>query len=209
MLYYKDARHLQTLSHDAYLALRADAELIERDRHGEKVLRLADGSYFKLFRRKRLLSSAAWYPYARRFADNTVALAARGIPCPVMIATWRIPSIERDAVHYRPLAGHTLRQLIQAGAATAALRDKLFGFVGQLHEKGIYFRSLHLGNIVLTPAGELGLIDVADLRAAKRPLYAYQRRRNLKHLYRDPQDRAWLENTPAPPLSTPTGIVQT
>jgi hypothetical protein len=46
---------LQTLSHDAYLALRADATVLERDLHGEKVLQLADGSYLKLFRRKRLI----------------------------------------------------------------------------------------------------------------------------------------------------------
>jgi phage gp46-like protein len=65
---------VQTLSHDAYLALRADATVLERDLHGDKVLQLADGSYLKLFRRKRLISSAAWYPYAQRFADNALIL---------------------------------------------------------------------------------------------------------------------------------------
>ncbi|MCB1890810.1 MAG: toluene tolerance protein, partial [Rhodocyclaceae bacterium] len=76
---------MQTLEHDAYLALRADAQVLERDRHGDKVLVLGDGTYLKLFRRKRLISSTAWYPYAKRFADNALALAERNIPCPVVI----------------------------------------------------------------------------------------------------------------------------
>jgi tRNA A-37 threonylcarbamoyl transferase component Bud32 len=184
---------LQTLEHDDYLALRADARVLERDRHGDKVLALADSSYLKLFRRKRLISSAAWYPYAQRFADNAQALAARGVPCPAVIAVYRIPGIRREAVRYRPLAGRTLRELIRAGEDAPALREQLGGFVARLHAAGIYFRSLHLGNIVLTPAGEFGLIDIADLRAGPRAIPAHRRRRNLKHLLRDEADRAWLQ----------------
>lgn len=185
---------MQTLSHDQYLALRANATVLERDRHGEKVLVLGDGSYLKLFRRKRLLSSAAWYPYAQRFADNALALAQRDIPCPQVIGVFRIAAIARDAVHYWPLAGQTLRQLIQQGNASDRLREQLFGFVERLHAAGIYFRSLHLGNIVLTPDGQFGLIDIADLRTQARPLFDYQKRRNLKHLLRDSSDKAWLQS---------------
>lgn len=184
---------LQILEHDDYLALRADARVLERDRHGDKVLALADGSYLKLFRRKRLISSAAWYPYAQRFADNALVLAARRIPCPVVLGVYRLPGIRREAVRYRPLQGRTLRELIRAGEDTPALRERLGGFVAGLHAAGIYFRSLHLGNIVLTPSGEFGLIDIADLRAGKRAIPAHRRRRNLRHLLRDDQDRAWLQ----------------
>jgi len=184
---------LRILEHDDYLALRADARVLERDRHGDKVLMLSEGSYLKLFRRKRLISSAAWYPYAKRFADNALALAERDIPCPEVIGLYRIPSVSRDAVRYRPLEGQTLRQLVRSGADTAGLRERLGRFVAELHEAGVYFRSLHLGNIVLTPAGTLGLIDIADLRAGRRPIPPHRRRRNLQHLLRDEQDRAWLQ----------------
>lgn len=184
---------LQILEHDDYLALRAGAQVLERDRFGEKVLALADGSYLKLFRRKRLISSAAWYPYAQRFADNALALAERKIPCPEVTGLYRIPSMRRDAVRYRPLDGSTLRQLVRSGTDAAGLRERLGRFVAGLHGAGVYFRSLHLGNIVLTPAGTLGLIDIADLRAAGRPIPPHRRRRNLQHLLRDAQDRAWLQ----------------
>jgi len=183
---------LQTLSHDAYLALRANATVLELDLHGEKVLQLEDGSYLKLFRRKRLISSAAWYPYAQRFADNALELKRRGIPCPEVSGVFRISGFSRDAVRYLPLAGKTLRQVIQTDAALQDLAEKLGRFVAGLHESGVYFRSLHLGNIVLIPDGALGLIDIADLRTQSGALDSNKRKRNLQRLSRDPPDCFWL-----------------
>ncbi len=109
------------------------------------------------------------------------------------MAVYRIPQAARDAVRYRPLAGRTLRQLASAGQAPDRLRARLGQFVARLHESGVYFRSLHLGNIVLTPGNTLGLIDIADLRAGGRPLSRRRRWRNFRHLMRNAQDRGWLE----------------
>jgi len=183
---------MHALDHARYLALREGAHVLEADGTGDKVLRLRDGTMLKLFRRKRLISSAAWYPYARRFADNCKALAARGIPCPQVKAVYRIAEIARDAVHYDPLPGHTLRQLLQQPGEHPELRDQLGQFIATLHEAGVYFRSAHLGNVVLTPEGKLGLIDVADLRIYRKPLRRSQRQRNFRHMLRYGEDRAWL-----------------
>lgn len=183
---------MQALDCGRYLALREGAQVLEADGSGDKVLRLADGSMLKLFRRKRLLTSAAWYPYARRFADNCHHLQDRGIRCPQVKALYRIGDIERDAVHYSPLPGSTLRQLISTGTAPDPLRAQLGAFMARLHEGGVYFRSVHLGNVVLTPEGELGLIDIADLRLSQRPLRRSLRLRNFRHMLRYPQDRKWL-----------------
>ncbi|MDR1461845.1 MAG: lipopolysaccharide kinase InaA family protein [Azoarcus sp.] len=178
-----------------FQALTAGAEVVERDSYGAKVLLLPDQSYFKLFRRKRLLSSALWRPYAQRFADACRVLAERRIPCPEVIALYRIPSIERDAVHYLPLPGQTLRQMLEQGmgeADAAQLRRQLGAFVARLHAAGIYFRSLHLGNIVLTQQKTLGLIDLADMRAYRRGLGRILRHRNLRHMLRYPEEAGWL-----------------
>ncbi|MBA1321856.1 toluene tolerance protein [Pseudomonas plecoglossicida] len=183
---------MQALEQARYLALREGATVLEADGTGDKVLRLADGSMLKLFRRKRLLSSAAWYPYAQRFADNCLHLQERQIPCPVVKAIYRIGAIERDAVHYAPLPGQTLRQVLEQPADHDQLRAQLGRFIAILHERGVYFRSAHMGNVVLTPEGELGLIDIADLRIFRRPLRKSQRLRNFKHMLRYPQDRQWL-----------------
>ncbi len=176
--------------------MRAGAEVLEADGHGDKVLRLADGSFIKLFRRKRLISSASWYPYAQRFADNAAALAVRAIPAPQVIDVFRVAAIERDAVHYHPLPGTTLRQLRRDGLAPereATLRTEFNRFVRRLHDLGIYFRSLHLGNVVLTPDGRLGLIDISDIRVHRRPLSRFWRARNLRRMQGIADERGWLD----------------
>ncbi|MDR1889536.1 MAG: lipopolysaccharide kinase InaA family protein [Zoogloeaceae bacterium] len=188
---------LQALDFDRYQNLRVGATVLEADSFGDKVLRLADGTIFKLFRRKRLFSSALFHPYACCFVDNIRELKARNIKCPEVIAAYRIADIARDAVHYRPLAGETLRRIIAAQTPDAPhahteLAQQLGRFVARLHEDGIYFRSLHLGNVVLTPEGEPGLIDIADLRFCRPPLRASLRQRNFRHLLRPPGDRDWL-----------------
>jgi len=72
------------------------------------------------------------------------------------------------------------------------LRTKFGAFVASLHEAGIYFRSLHLNNVILTPDNRFGLIDVADMRVLGRPVTPSLARRNFRHMLRDKRDRAWL-----------------
>lgn len=186
---------MMPLDDAAYAALSAGAEIIEADAHGPKVLLRPDGTYLKLFRRKRVLSSACWNPYAQRFADNAAALRARAIPCPHVIAVFRQRAMARDIVHYRPLPGRTVRLIIASGlddTAAEILRDQVRVFVNGLHAQGIYFRSAHLGNIVLTPDDALGLIDIADLKLQRNALSRQLRQRNFAHILRYPADRVWL-----------------
>jgi len=189
---------LQLLGHDEYLEMRAGARVVEQDEHGEKVLLLPDGTYFKLFRRKRVLTSAAWKPYAQRFVENAAALHRLGIPCPQVLKHYRIPAISRDAVHYLPLEGETIRQVIAGGLGEEradALRHQLLEFIHHIHSLGIFFRSAHLGNIVLTPENTLGLIDISDLRISWFRLGRFRRRRNLRHVLRYRDDREWLRRS--------------
>lgn len=183
---------MQAIDYSTYEALRKGAHVLEADGSGDKVLRLADGKMLKLFRRKRLISSALLFPYAQRFADNTRALKQRGVLCPTVVAVYRIPSIQRDCVYYSPLEGTTVRQLQYGTEEADALRFKLGGFIAQLHEKGVYFRSLHFGNVVLTPENTLGLIDIADLRCQRCAMSNSKRLRNFAHLLRYKEDRQWL-----------------
>lgn len=177
--------------------MRAGARVLEGDHYGEKVLGLTDGTILKLFRRRRrLISSAAIYPYSRRFANNATTLARLGVPVPRIIDVVRIPSIARDAVHYAPLPGKTLRALVEDGLPAARereLKDAFTRFVIDLHDKGVYFRSLHLGNVVCTPDGRLGLIDFADLRLHPWALGKYLRARNLRRMQEMPDECGWID----------------
>lgn len=166
--------------------LRAGAEILEADQYGDKVLRLADGSFIKLFRRKSWISKSLFNPPAKRFARNALELQKRGIPCPSVINLFYLDDPYRSVVHYEPLEGSTLRDnlLTDGGVWQIDQLERLASFVNRIHDLGVYFRSLHLGNIVQTPEGELGLIDISDMNCRSRPLPPDLRKRNMKHLFR-------------------------
>jgi tRNA A-37 threonylcarbamoyl transferase component Bud32 len=184
----------RSLTPVALQQLTADARVIEEDGLGPKVLRLTDGSFLKLFRRRRWYTSGSFSPYAERFAVNSLQLRNLGIPAPPILALYRLED-GSTAVHYSPLAGNTLRQVLQgitAPAVRQALVERFGKFMAQLHQQGVYFRSLHLGNVLVLEDGEFGLIDVADMRIYPSALSSSLRRRNLRHMQRYAEDRRWL-----------------
>ncbi|MGH8451789.1 O-antigen ligase family protein [Pseudomonas sp.] len=187
---------VQAINTTNFDQLCSNAHVIEADGLGPKVLRLEDGSFLKLFRARRWYTSGSFNPYSERFASNSEQLRTLGIPTPEILGLYRLPDAS-SAVTYTPLPGLTLRQALQS--LDSSLRESLverFGrFMAQLHERGVYFRSLHLGNVLLMDDGEFGLIDVADLRVYPSALRHALRQRNLRHMQRYPQDRAWLFET--------------
>lgn len=184
---------VQTPAPLAFDALRKGAAVIEEDGLGPKVLRLEDGSFLKLFRARRWYTSGGFNPYSERFATNSEHLQQLGIASPRILDVYSLRD-GSSAVRYQPLPGLTLRQALQS--LDSSLRESLierFGrFMAQLHERGVYFRSLHLGNVLLMDDGEFGLIDVADMRIYPSPLRNTLRQRNVKHMQRYTQDRNWL-----------------
>ena len=177
---------MKSLDNEQYLKMRAGADVTAADEHGDKVLLLKDGTYLKLFRVKRLFTSARLFPYWRRFEKNAEALHALGVPTLKVIESIRLPEIDRTAVHYEPLPGNILREVPDFDAR---LVTRLGAFIKELHDKGVYLRSMHLGNVVLTPEDELGLIDIADMKVYGGALRKGLRLRNLHHLWRYEQDR--------------------
>lgn len=182
----------QGLSQEELRALSASAEILEQDAHGPKVLRLQNGNILKIFRVKRLISSARFYSYARRFCRNAERLRKLGIPSVAVKQLFHFQNTTNSAVLYAPLDGKTLRELARTNRLEEHLLRKLGIFIAKLHNLGIYFRSLHFGNIVLTPDDELGLIDIADMKIFPWSLSCGRRVRNFNHLCRPHEDMANL-----------------
>lgn len=185
---------MKILSNQELENLLQGAQTIEEDGYGLKVARLSDGDFLKLYRRKRLLSSALWAPPAKLFALNAERLLKLSITAPRIKELLLIPERRLNGVRYQPLPGETLRQCWRAlNNDTRALDVQRFGtFLGELHEKGIYFRSLHLGNVLILPNSSFGLIDLSDMQIGNGPLSSWKRQRNLQHMLRYPEDRSWL-----------------
>ena len=177
---------VERISSDQFNALVDPAELIVADLHGPKVLKLANGNMIKLFRRKRLLSSAVFAPYAVRFVNNAFRLKELGIATITPVQIMHCAELSIHVVEYQPLQGELLRGLLQQPVS-----DDLFTetarFIAELHNKGIYFRSLHFENVV-SSQGQLGLIDIADMKIYPRALSGSLRKRNFDHFMRYPAD---------------------
>jgi O-antigen ligase len=182
------------LNTSAFHEMTTQAHVIEADGAGPKVLQLTDGSFLKLFRNRPWYTAGSFNPYSERFAINSDQLRSIGITTPPILNVYRLEG-GSSAVHYQPLPGRTLRQVLQSMPGVSerqALVERFGQFLGTLHERGVYFRSLHLGNVLLTDDNEFALIDVADMRIFPSPLSLSLRQRNLRHMQRYAEDQDWL-----------------
>ncbi|MDR3323081.1 MAG: phosphotransferase, partial [Zoogloeaceae bacterium] len=145
-----------------------NGKVLEQDARGPKVVALGTGAgtqaglFLKIFHTRRPPWLARLQPAARRFARNAARLNRLGIAVPKIAETcWLDPAKGLSACLYHPVPGVTLETLWRENpAALPALLPRLAAFIRQLHRQKIYFRSLHLGNIVCLPDGGFGLIDL-------------------------------------------------
>jgi tRNA A-37 threonylcarbamoyl transferase component Bud32 len=168
--------------------------VLEQDSHGAKVICLANGNFLKYFRRKRFFNRELISPAAVRFAANVRYLEKFNIPVMRVLALHRIIGEPHTVVVYQPLFGESLRKLSAAGQVTAAEMRQVGNFIAHLHRCGIYFRSLHPGNIVLD-GSRTGLIDVLDMRIRFWSLTRWERQRNWLHFLRCMEDRPLMDGT--------------
>ncbi len=177
------------ISEQEYNQLAQGATELERDRHGIKVLLTPDKQIIKLIRIKRWFSLSVIYPYSLRFRRNAQRLSALNIPCVHVERIFYCHAIKRHGIIYPLMEGESLEKIATREGLSEDLFQKLAEFIALLHRKGVYFRSLHLGNVLLLPQGDFGLIDVADMRFSKFPLRVDQRIRNFRHLLRNRDQR--------------------
>ena len=172
--------------------LRAGARLLEQDERGEKVLLTPDERIIKLFYPRRRITSARIYPYAYRFWNNARRLSNKGITT-IQCEQLRYDNEhQRHLITYPLLPGTTLRDCLAATTDADDLLERLAAYLAIIHAKGILFRSIHLGNILVLEDGSFGLIDVADMSIQCRPLGLFKRARNFRHLLHDRTDRERL-----------------
>lgn len=184
---------MKEISKERFEALTESAKVLEKDGHGDKVLLLPDDRVCKIFRCKRTISSAKLYPYAQRFADNAAKLKEIGIVSVDVEDVYRVEGMYRDVVFYKLLEGETLRKVIAQEGGGAALAEKFIEYIVELHDKGVYFRSLHFGNVLVLPNGEFGLIDVSDMKIGSKSLGLLKRVRNFRAILRYEEDKGFIE----------------
>lgn len=190
---------MEKINQQQYQALIKGALLLEEDAFGVKVLDTRQGEIIKLFRRKRFFSTALLKPYAVRFVDNAQQLDALGIPTVKINRLLWCHSIKRHLVVYQRLDGLLLRDVLSDSTLNSDALFRQFGsFIAKLHNKGVYFRSAHLKNILVCPNGEFALIDISDMQIKKKALKLALRIRNFQHILRYQTDKDLLKKHTEP-----------
>lgn len=142
----------------------------------------------KLWYPQRLLSSTRLFPYSHRFRKNAAKLRARKVNAPRVMG-WG--SVGNDGTHfvcYEELPGRSLRQWLPEADLTA-----LGQFVARLHQAGIDFRSLHMGNILWDGDDAYSLVDVTDCGFRSRPLSLSNRVRRMVYLCTHRREREYFK----------------
>ncbi|AEF24126.1 phosphotransferase [Pseudomonas fulva] len=159
-------------------------KVLEKDGRGPKVVALTNGLFLKIFHTRRHPLLARLQPAAKRFADNANRLNLLGIAAPKVVDLfWLERTQGLSGCLYEPLPGQSVEQIYLAAPQQAQQwLGSVAQFIRHLHRQGIYFRSLHLGNILRLPSGNYGLIDILDLQHKRRALSNWQIKRNFQHL---------------------------
>ncbi|HAO24011.1 MULTISPECIES: toluene tolerance protein [unclassified Methylophaga] len=183
--------NIRPLSAEHLATLMETATVIEKDKKGPKVAVLADGQFLKFFYRKRFFNRELLAPAAVKFARNAHQLEQLDIPTLKVKALHRIVGESHTVAIYSPLAGRTLRDIVKSNEADANLMYRLGVFLALVQRRGIYFRSIHPGNIIVNEM-DFGLIDILDMRFQSWSLSRWARRRNWRHFFRYPQE--WVNH---------------
>ncbi len=92
-------------------------------------------------------------------------------------------------VVYPMLPGFSIRELDERDLLQPGVAGQLAAYMASLHKHGVYYKALHLGNIIVQEDGSFALIDIHSTRFYKQPLSIDKRVRNLLNMLRYPQDR--------------------
>ena len=184
---------MKLLSEQNFQALIADGKVLERVNGIAKVIALENGEYFKAFFHKSRFSTSRVISRAGKFANNAAQLDKRGIDTITILELLRMKNPDRDCVLYQGVKGTILRDLLQESPRDKTLSGQFGRYLAQLHDKGVMFRSVHLRNVIVQPNGNMGLIDISDMRVNYFSLNSPQRRRNFKHVFRYASDKKSLD----------------
>ncbi|MFY0650262.1 MAG: hypothetical protein JXQ86_06435 [Methylophilaceae bacterium] len=140
----------------------------------------------KIFNVRGIISSGFFNTYASRIIKNSLKLKIYDIPS-IEITNELIFQYNKrlSGVSYKFIPGTTYRDL--SHKITMDMITDLANFISNIHKKGIYFRAMHLGNILLHNK-KLFLIDIAKIQFYPWPLFVFTRARAFRRMIKYQDD---------------------
>lgn len=153
-----------------------------------KVFEKNGNTIIKLFYpKRRKITSDRIRPRAIRFYRNVDKLFGRGYSVPRIDKMQFCPDLKMYLLYYPKIQGCNVRYHAQNG--NLDIITEVARLLADLHKKGIFFRSIHLENLLYQPDGKFALLDVTDVKFRSGALSLYLRYRNIKHLLNEPMDK--------------------
>ena len=152
----------------------------------EKVF-LKNKQIIKLFFTRGTISSGFINPYSERLIKNSLKLKKLGVHS-IKVTHHLIFEFNKrmSGVIYNKLDGKTIREICKERDLTVAEIKYLAKFTSTLHNEGIYFKAMHLGNLVLNK--KIYLIDIAKINFYPWPLWFNTRIRAFKRIFKYKDD---------------------
>ena len=144
----------------------------------------------KFFYRRKFISTSLFVPQAERFHANSIKLKQIGLAAPDVSEVYFCPDIPVHMVVYQYLKGADFRELCTKNNSQCI--DRLPSYIAMLHETGVYFRAIHLGNVLQLDDDDLALVDITDLTVRSNQVTIFERARNIAHLFNSSEDKLFL-----------------
>ncbi|MDH5736821.1 MAG: hypothetical protein OEZ23_00855 [Gammaproteobacteria bacterium] len=154
--------------------------------HHPRILITSDNRIVKLFYKRKRFSTSTFFPQALRFQKNSQRLTQFDVRAPLVQEILHCPERSIHLAVYDNIPGTDYRELCQT--ENTEVLAQLPPFLNSLHDKGIYFRAIHLGNLIHCDDDAIALVDISDLKIKHAPLNAPLRARNLLHLINTESD---------------------
>lgn len=155
---------------------------------------LKGSNVIKIFNTRGLILSGFVRSFSSRIIHNVHKLKKLDIPSLEITAELLFQYVKRGSgVVYKFISGCSVRDLPK-NAITKDLVINLAEFIAEFHQKGIYFRAMHLGNIIYDNK-RFSLIDVAKIHFYPWPLFIFTRARAFRRLFKYKNDIAYFKQT--------------
>ncbi len=174
-----------------YLKLTEGAKLVKRTRTKIRLLLSPQNKIIKHIYRRRFLSTSTLWPYAGRFIKNARQLQSKNISVPTIHEVYYYPKLNSDIIVYDYVEGPTLHEI--ASNNDFSFFPKFINYIAQLHKTGIYFKDLHLSNIVFKNDA-FTLLDLETIHCKRRPLKISERAKNLAYLFSIKEHTHYYQN---------------
>jgi len=140
----------------------------------------------KIFNVRGYISSDFFNTYASRIIKNSIKLKEYEISSIEITNELAFQYNNRlSGVSYKYIPGKTYRDL--GNKITKEMITDLAKYISIIYKKGIYFRAMHLGNILLHNK-KLFLIDIAKIHFYPWPLFIFTRARAFRRMIKYQDD---------------------